>query len=568
MKKILSLVLAFMMLFSVVLTASAEVSLSKYVFKGLGLDPNDDTVYTYTFGKFTGDPDEVGVKVNKDYKLSDEALTKAKANGGVFGIGLADTNNVLEGLTYSVIPYTITAGEREEGGRRTLSKTMGEPFENGDVTNLFINLYGSSNTSASNLTGSYATTMRKDTVMKPQWDVDAEGNPINTVIGTDFMNNKATILGIDKNNGYGQYALVFDCPDALIGAHPVNVDRSKGMWYNTGKTHYTVQLTLKKSAWVYVGHTGYSSMPTINNYALGYLKTQSNHQLTWSAMTGSVSPTSYASDASCYSMHAFYCYVPDGETRTFTTPVAGMRSYTGPVVFIKPENLDLTQYGEEWKATTLLTSTDASTPANVTNITLTGPAGSSGVSDDPETADVDESKIVLSDVGYQSRLLDDMVFDKDENGNDIPTVFGDSIYSKANRLFPTSGNYFFYVKVPEEMKGAKVVNVTRNPFGSSYNTTYDIELTVDKTSTLYVAASNDKAKGYTAYNPTPVSDALRYYQASGYTDATTSKLDPAGSYKGVNVYKLTLPVAEGAGPKTFKFNFSSWKYGGPLVFVK
>lgn len=319
MKKILSLVLALTMLFGIAVTVSAEVSLSGYVFKGKGLDPNDNTVYTYTFGKFTGDPDEVGVKVlgNKDYKLSDEALATAKKNGGLFGIGLADTNNVLSGSTYTVTPYTVTGGVREDGTGKEIDKNMEEtvvdvPLQ---VTNIKL-------TNTKDNTEIYNGGIREDLLKYPEYDLDENGNPKATVFGKDIF-DRATRVFADKSH------IFIDFPKEMEGAKIIETKR--GTHPSSPLTVYTLEFTLNKTATLYFNSTtaygnnaGATKLSNINH---------SENNTYDDAITKEYTPGTLGNSSK--NIWKLECKVPEGEeSKTFSVTIE-MQAYVGPMLFIK-----------------------------------------------------------------------------------------------------------------------------------------------------------------------------------------------------------------------------------------
>lgn len=319
MKKILSLVLALTMLFSVAVTVSAEVSLSDYVFKGKGLDLNDDTIYTYTFGKFTGDPDEVGVKIlgNKDYKLSDEALATAKANGGLFGIGLADTNNVISGSTYTVTPYTVTDGVREDGTGKEIDKNMEEtvvdvPLQ---VTNIKL-------TNTADSTEIYNGGIREDLLKYPEYDLDESGNPKTTVFGKDIF-KRVTRVFADQSHIY------IDFPKEMEGANIIETNR--GVHPSNPLTVYTVEFTLNKTATLY-----FNSTTTYGNNAGATKLTNINYSENKdynTAITKEYTPNTLGNASK--NIWKLKCEVPEGEeNKTFKITIQ-MQAYVGPMLFIK-----------------------------------------------------------------------------------------------------------------------------------------------------------------------------------------------------------------------------------------
>ena len=319
MRKILSLVLALTMLFSVAVTVSAEVSLSDYVFKGKGLDPNDDTIYTYTFGKFTGDPDEVGVKIlgNKDYKLSDEALATAKANGGLFGIGLADTNNVISGSTYTVTPYAVTDGVREDGTGKEIDKNMEETVVDIELQVTDISLTNNTNTSKIYSEGG----IRTDNLKYPVFD-SKDGNPIPTVFGENMF-DRVTKIFADK------YSFYKDFPAELEGAKIFATNR--GSHSGSISVNYTLKFTLNKTATLYF-NTAPSCVPT------GALKM--DEQIIYFEGLNTQKPTtekSFDPDSTGVSkdMWKLKCEVPNGkESETFEINLA-TTNYAGPILLIK-----------------------------------------------------------------------------------------------------------------------------------------------------------------------------------------------------------------------------------------
>ena len=319
MKKILSLVLALTMLFSVAVTVSAEVSLSDYVFKGKGLDPNDDTIYTYTFGKFTGDPDEVGVKVlgNKDYKLSDEALATAKAKGGLFGIGLADTNNVLSGSTYTVTPYTVTGGVREDGTGKEIDKNMEEtvvdvPLQ---VTNIKL-------TNTADSTEIYNGGIREDLLKYPEYDLDESGNPKTTVFGKDIF-ERVTRVFADQSHIY------IDFPKEMEGANIIETNR--GVHPSSPLTVYTVEFTLNKTATLYFNSTtNYGNAAGATKLSgINYSENKDYN----TAITKEYTPNTLGNASK--NIWKLKCEVPEGEeNKTFKITIQ-MQAYVGPMLFIK-----------------------------------------------------------------------------------------------------------------------------------------------------------------------------------------------------------------------------------------
>lgn len=319
MKKILSLVLALTMLLGVAVTVSAEVSLSDYVFKGKGLDLNDDTIYTYTFGKFTGDPDEVGVKIlgNKDYKLSDEALATAKANGGLFGIGLADTNNVISGSTYTVTPYTVTDGVREDGTGKEIDKNMEEtvvdvPLQ---VTNIKL-------TNTADSTEIYNGGIREDLLKYPEYDLDESGNPKTTVFGKDIF-KRVTRVFADQSHIY------IDFPKEMEGANIIETNR--GVHPSNPLTVYTVEFTLNKTATLY-----FNSTTTYGNNAGATKLTNINYSENKdynTAITKEYTPNTLGNASK--NIWKLKCEVPEGEeNKTFKITIQ-MQAYVGPMLFIK-----------------------------------------------------------------------------------------------------------------------------------------------------------------------------------------------------------------------------------------
>ena len=319
MKKNIMFFTAVILIFCMVVPAFAQVSLSEYVFKGPGLDPNDDTVYTYTFGQFTGNPEEVGVKVvgNRDYKLSSDALTKAKENGGLFGIGLADTNNVISDSTYTVVPYVITAGEREEGTGKLIDKNMEEtavdvPLQ---VTNIKL-------TNTADSTEIYNGGIREDLLKYPEYDLDESGNPKTTVFGKDIF-KRATKVFADQNHIY------IDFPKEMEGANIIETNR--GVHPSNPLTVYTVEFTLNKTATLYFNSTtnygneaGATKLSNIN-----YSENKNYN----TAITNEYTPNTLGNASK--NIWKLKCEVPEGEeNKTFKITIQ-MQAYVGPMLFIK-----------------------------------------------------------------------------------------------------------------------------------------------------------------------------------------------------------------------------------------
>ena len=319
MKKFIKIFIASLLIFAMVLPVSAEISLSEYIFKGLSDNADDQTIYTYTFGRFTGDPEEVGVKIlgNKDYKLSDEALATAKANGGLFGIGLADTNNVLAGSTYKVIPYAITDGEREEGTGKEIDKNMEEtvvdvPLQ---VTNIKI-------TNTADSTEIYNGGIREDLLKYPEYDLDESGNPKTTVFGKDIF-KRVTRVFADQSHIY------IDFPKEMEGANIIETNR--GVHPSNPLTVYTVEFTLNKTATLY-----FNSTTTYGNNAGATKLTNINYSENKdynTAITKEYTPNTLGNASK--NIWKLKCEVPEGEeNKTFKITIQ-MQAYVGPMLFIK-----------------------------------------------------------------------------------------------------------------------------------------------------------------------------------------------------------------------------------------
>ncbi len=331
MKKNIMFFTAVILIFCMVVPAFAQVSLSEYVFKGPGLDPNDDTVYTYTFGQFTGNPEEVGVKVvgNRDYKLSSDALTKAKENGGLFGIGLADTNNVISDSTYTVVPYVITAGEREEGTGKLIDKNMEEtvvdvPLQ---VTNIKLTDYNNDYTftTPDSNTPVFNTKLCAYTLKEPLYDTDENGNPVKTVFGNDmFTKPDITVVHTDQNYFYTVV------PDEMEGAYIIDTPKT----FASTPDNYTVEFTLNKTATFY-----FHNNPNTNVAVAGSVKlTEQIHHTTDYYATKAAAQAAEFDPSAIKSVGKdvwkYECIVPVGETKTFKFNLRTL-SYFGPMLFIK-----------------------------------------------------------------------------------------------------------------------------------------------------------------------------------------------------------------------------------------
>ncbi|MBE7014856.1 MAG: hypothetical protein E7419_06595 [Ruminococcaceae bacterium] len=330
MKKFIKIFIASLLIFAMVLPVSAEISLSEYVFKGLSDNADDQTIYTYTFGRFTGDPEEVGVKVygNKDYKLSSDALTKAKANGGLFGIGLADTNNVLAGSTYKVIPYAITNGQREEGTGKEIDKNMEEtvvdvPLQ---VTNITLTDYNNdySFTTPDANTPVFETVLRAHTLKEPAYDT-VDGNPVKTVFGSDMF-TKPDVTAVHSDQNYF-YTVI---PDEMEGAYVIDTPKS----FASTPDNYTIEFTLNKTAIFY-----FHNNPNKNVQVDGSIKLSEKicHSTDYydtkaKAQAAEFDPSTIKSIEK--DVWKYECVVPAGETKTFKFKLRTL-GYFGPMLFIK-----------------------------------------------------------------------------------------------------------------------------------------------------------------------------------------------------------------------------------------
>ena len=89
MKKVLSLIVAILIIASITVSASAAVTMYPYVFKAVH---TDGVEYTFHFGTRDNTSEEVGIEINgKKYQATSfDAETNTK-----FGIGIADPQNIL-----------------------------------------------------------------------------------------------------------------------------------------------------------------------------------------------------------------------------------------------------------------------------------------------------------------------------------------------------------------------------------------------------------------------------------------------------------------------------------------
>ena len=118
MKKIFSVIVALTIIASMSVSAFAAVTMSPFVFRGVGEDGN---TYIYHFGTRDNTEEEVGIEINgeKYAALNFDAVTNTK-----FGIGIADPSNKL-GDTYEVLPYAGESyGKAVTVDKNSLSKLL------------------------------------------------------------------------------------------------------------------------------------------------------------------------------------------------------------------------------------------------------------------------------------------------------------------------------------------------------------------------------------------------------------------------------------------------------------
>lgn len=143
MKKIFSVIVALTIIASMSVSAFAAVTMSPFVFRGVGEDGN---TYIYHFGTRDNTEEEVGIEINgeKYAALNFDAVTNTK-----FGIGIADPSNKL-GDTYEVLPYAGESyGKAVTVDKNSLSNAVfNATFENDYVAEPeipFVAAYGTDN---------------------------------------------------------------------------------------------------------------------------------------------------------------------------------------------------------------------------------------------------------------------------------------------------------------------------------------------------------------------------------------------------------------------------------------
>ncbi len=149
-------------------------------------------------------------------------------------------------------------------------------------------------------------------------------------------------------------------------------------------------------------------------------------------------------------------------------------------------------------------------------------------------------------------------FDKDGNGNSIPTLFGDSVFNKATRAF--ADKYHFYMSIPEEMLGVRVVSTRRDTFGDEVK--YKVKFTLNKTATFYFNTLTQIPTGAVKIGQ------IGYREKNSYSEAVAYTYDPADKGNVLrDIYKIECVVPEGES-KTFEFDLKSYSWTGPMLFFK
>lgn len=149
-------------------------------------------------------------------------------------------------------------------------------------------------------------------------------------------------------------------------------------------------------------------------------------------------------------------------------------------------------------------------------------------------------------------------FDKDKDGNPIPTLFGSSVFNKATRAF--ADKYHFYMSMPEEMLGARVVSTRRDTFGSEVE--YKVKFTLNKTATFYFNTLTQIPTGAVKIGQ------IGYREKNTYSEAVAYTYDPADKGNVLrDIYKIECVVPEGES-KTFEFDLKSYSWTGPMLFIK
>ena len=153
----------------------------------------------------------------------------------------------------------------------------------------------------------------------------------------------------------------------------------------------------------------------------------------------------------------------------------------------------------------------------------------------------------------------------DESGNPTATIFGNDMFTKDTSQVYTD-IYAFYTSVPEEMKGAYIIETKRNFCDVSDN--FKVKFTLNKTATFYFNNSTNAA--------VQVSGAVKlntqiYYNnnyPNNWTAATTQEYNPSTLQStGKNIWKIVCEVPAGE-TKTFEFNLRTISSTGPLLFIK
>lgn len=381
-------------------------------------------------------------------------------------------------------------------------------------------------------------------------------------------------LGTNENAIWTNYAtriykdtrrLYVDVPEELQGAKVVAISGAKNASANTpiDYSDMVAKLTLNKSATFYFTSTEANAKLSGATHCAIADQVKYANPTTYSDLvklkpdTISTAVIGNFNKFGADKIYKLDLIVPEGvESKTFEIPIVGSsnKDQFPPILWLK--------WIDE-------------TEVNVSDITITGKAMVDG-----ELVEKTYTKAIRAD---RLKLPE---WKTDENGNLLPTVFGNpetglGWNEKVTRV--TMGStYSFYAQISDELLGAQIISSSREDLWNkdyteggvskpgAYATECKVKFTLDKTATIYLYDQSDKVKD--SYGAELSGYTLKYI-ASNQNFAGTGKreIDPATvTYHdlGNKLYKFECIVPEGEDSATFEFEITNPTYEGPILFIK
>ena len=356
---------------------------------------------------------------------------------------------------------------------------------------------------------------------------------------------KATTVYAEKD----LYSYVSAVPEALkdgIFLSPGRLSQNPADYENM-----TASLTINKSAKLYFRATesvaAKTAGATRSKDTVGLRVKQNKYGSTLAADTKVPGTTSWF-NSDYESWYEVELNTPEGTEKTFEIPVGGTNSqwgstHYGPVLILKWQ-----EYQEQ----------------DLTVSDLSGTYYDSGSAAWKPMA----STVTVSPTGN----VKDIVLKTDTDGNTI--AYGNDLWNYVTRLnLDAEQGIDIYEDVPDEMVGARAINMKRNDdlYGTGSAKPVKYTFTLDKTATLYFTATPEIAK---AMGAEKLDEKIKIRKLNYWANATAWAPGVNDSKAGVNsamyydVYKLKCVVPEGQASKTFEVEVGYERYFGTIVSIK